>query len=430
MANKIKKIIGREIIDSRGNPTVEVDVYLDNNIFGRATAPSGASKGIKEAVELRDGDVNRFHGKGVLNAVNNINSMINDALVGQDCRNQELIDSILLELDGTDNKSKLGANAIVATSIAVLKSAALSQKNILCKYVDKDCCALPMPLMNILNGGAHANNGLDIQEFMIVPVGAENIKDAIRIGSEIFSSLKKILSDKKLSTAVGDEGGFAPELSSNEEAIKLILLAIEKAGYEAGKDVMLALDVAASEFYKDNLYCIGGKKKAVSADELIQFLSDLITKFPICSIEDAMSQDDYVGWLNLTERLGKKVQLVGDDIFVTNERIIADCIKRKIANAVLVKPNQVGTITETLKAISLAKKNNYNCIMSHRSGETEDTTIAHLAVGFNCSQIKIGSICRSDRTAKYNELIRIEEYLGKTAKFGNFFVNSLCAHPT
>ena len=415
---KIKKIIAREIIDSRGNPTVEVDVHLESGVFGRAAAPSGASKGLKEALELRDEDPNRFHGKGVLKAVCNINTIINTTLIGQNCINQELIDSILLELDNTENKSKLGANAIIATSIAVLKAAALSQKKMLFQYLEKNCCVLPVPFMNILNGGAHASNGLDILEVMIIPVGTKNIRDAIRVGSEIFSSLKEILSEKNLSTSVGDEGGFAPKLTSNKEAIELVMLAIGRAGYEAGKDIMLALDVAASEFYKDGLYYLREEKKGISNDELIQLFENLIATFPIYSIEDGLAQDDYTGWQELTKRLGGKVQLVGDDIFVTNERILSECIKMQIGNSILIKPNQIGTITETLNTIKLAKKNNYNCIMSHRSGETEDITIAHLAIGFGCSQIKIGSICRADRTAKYNELIRIEEYLGETARYG------------
>ncbi|NRA73346.1 MAG: phosphopyruvate hydratase [Rickettsiales bacterium] len=414
---KIKRIIAREIIDSRGNPTVEVDACLENGISGRATAPSGASKGIREAVELRDGDINRFHGRGVLKAVNNVNTIINTGLIGKDCTNQENIDSILLELDGTENKSKLGANAIIATSTAVLKAASLSQKKILCRYLNNNCSLLPIPFMNILNGGAHANNGLDIQEIMIVPAEAKNIKEAIRAGAEIFSSLKEILSKKNLSTSVGDEGGFAPKLKSNTEAIELVMLAIQKAGYKSGKDIMLALDVAASEFYRDGLYYIKEKNKGISNSEFIQFLEDLVTSFPIYSIEDALAQDDYIGWQEITKKLGNKIQLVGDDIFVTNEKILSNCIKMQIGNSILIKPNQIGTITETLRTIRLAQKNNYNCIMSHRSGETEDTVIAHLAVGFNCNQIKIGSICRSDRTAKYNELIRIEEYLAEDAKY-------------
>jgi enolase len=414
---KIQNIIAREIIDSRGNPTIEVDVYLPDGSFGRAAAPSGASKGIMEALELRDEDPSRFWGKGVLKAIDNVHNIIKPALLGRDCTEQEQIDSLLIELDGTANKSKLGANAIIATSKALLKAAALSQKKPLFKYLNKDACILPVPLMNLLNGGAHANNGLDIQEFMIVPVGAQSIKDAIRFGSEIFSSLKEILAKKKLSTSVGDEGGFAPVLSSNKEALELLLIATEQAGYKAGKDIMFALDVASSEFYRDGLYYIREKKRGLSSSELIKFYEELTSAFPICSIEDALAQDDYAGWQELTERLGSKLQLVGDDIFVTNEKIIAECIKMKIGNSLLVKPNQIGTITETLRAITLAKANQYSCIMSHRSGETEDTTIAHLAVGFGCGQIKIGSICRSDRTAKYNELIRIEEYLCNTAKY-------------
>jgi enolase len=419
--SKINNIIAREIIDSRGNPTVEVDVYLVDGMFTRATAPSGASKGAKEALELRDEDAGRFHGRGVLRAVKNIHEVISPALVGMDCTQQERIDSILLELDGTKDKSRLGANAMIATSAAVLKSASLFEAKPLFKYLNKDSCALPVPLMNILNGGAHANNALDIQEFMIVPVGALNIKEAIRFGSEIFFSLKEILSQKKLSTSVGDEGGFAPEIASNKEALELILFAIEKAGYRVGEDVMLALDVAASEFYREGRYHLMGERKILSSDELIGLFEDLVANFPICSIEDALAEDDHTGWQRLTKKLGSKIQLVGDDIFVTNERIISECIEMKIGNSLLVKPNQIGTITETLNAVNLAKKNNYSCIMSHRSGETEDTTIAHLAVGFGCSQIKIGSICRSDRTAKYNELIRIEEYLGETAKYKGLF---------
>jgi enolase len=411
----IENIIAREIIDSRGNPTIEVDVQLSNGVIGRAAAPSGASKGIREALELRDEDLGRFHGKGVLKAIGNVNSLIMAALKGRYASKQEQIDSILLEIDGTENKARLGANAIIATSKAVLKAAALSSNKPLFKYLSPDSCALPVPLMNILNGGAHANNGLDIQEFMIVPVGARNIKEAIRFGSEIFASLKEILSQKNLSTSVGDEGGFAPALKTNREALELILLAVKKAGYRPGEDIMLALDVAASEFYKDGLYHIG--KTKLTSSEFITLLEELASDFFICSIEDGLAQDDYAGWQELTKRLGNKIQLVGDDIFVTNERIISECIDMKIGNSLLVKPNQIGTITETIRAIKLAKKNNYSCIMSHRSGETEDTTIAQLAVGLGCNQIKIGSICRSDRTAKYNELIRIEEYLGKSARY-------------
>jgi len=416
----ITNIIAREILDSRGNPTVEVDLHLEDGLIARAASPSGASVGSKEAHELRDHDHSRFNGKGVLKAVNNINTIIKPALLGKDCLAQKEVDSIMIDLDGTHNKAKLGANAITATSIAVLKAAALSQHKSLFQYLNKDSVTLPIPLMNILNGGIHANNGLSIQEFMIMPVGAKSIKDAIRIGTEVFHKLKSILVKRTLSTNVGDEGGFAPEIKHAQDAIELLLLAISEAGFKAGSDIILALDVAASEFYRDGKYYLKSEEKALSSDGLIKYYEKLVSDYPIYSIEDGMAEDDFDGWAHLTKALGNKIQLVGDDVFVTNKKVFAECMNKHIANAILIKPNQIGTITETFETINFAHANRYSCVLSHRSGETEDTTITHLALAGNCNQIKIGSLCRTDRISKYNELIRIEEQLGVKAKYAKF----------
>ena len=406
--SKIKNIIGREVLDSRGNPTVEVDVILECGIVGRAIVPSGASTGEREALELRDLD-SRYMGKGVLKAVNNVNTCIRDALIGMDSLDQKKIDYTMIALDGTDNKSKLGANAILGVSMANLKAAALYNGEPLYKYIGNGN-VLPVPMMNILNGGAHADNPLDIQEFMIVPQ-SDSIKERVRIGAEVFHNLKAILKSKGMVTAVGDEGGFAPNISSNEDALILIVDAIKKAGYNPGKDVLLALDVAASELYSDGFYYLDGKK--YSTDELIDFYEHLVNKYPICSIEDPVDENDWEGFNLITKRLGDKIQIVGDDLFVTNKKYLKKGIDSNSGNAILIKVNQIGTITETLETIELAKKNNYKTIISHRSGETEDTTIAHLAVGLNLGQIKTGSLSRTDRVCKYNELIRIEEELSR-----------------
>ena len=406
--SKIKNIIGREVLDSRGNPTVEVDVILECGIVGRAIVPSGASTGEREALELRDLD-SRYMGKGVLKAVNNVNTCIRDALIGMDSLDQKKIDYTMIALDGTDNKSKLGANAILGVSMANLKAAALYNGEPLYKYIGNGN-VLPVPMMNILNGGAHADNPLDIQEFMIVPQ-SDSIKERVRIGAEVFHNLKAILKSKGMVTAVGDEGGFAPNISSNEDALILIVDAIKKAGYNPGKDVLLALDVAASELYLDGFYYLDGKK--YSTDELIDFYEHLVNKYPICSIEDPVDENDWEGFNLITKRLGDKIQIVGDDLFVTNKKYLKKGIDSNSGNAILIKVNQIGTITETLETIELANKYNYKTIISHRSGETEDTTIAHLAVGLNLGQIKTGSLSRTDRVCKYNELIRIEEELSR-----------------
>ena len=404
---KIKNIIGREILDSRGNPTVEVDVILETGEIGRASVPSGASTGSKEALELRDGDINRYLGKGVLKAVNNVNTIICDNLLGKEVLNQIEIDKIMIELDGTENKSKLGANAMLGVSLACIKAAAKFNKEPLYKYIGEGK-TLPVLMMNILNGGAHADNNLDFQEFMIIPQ-APTIKERLRIGTEVFHTLKKVLNEKGYSTGVGDEGGFAPNLKNNKEALDLICNAIKKAGFELKKDVCLGLDVAASEFYKDGLYELKGEGKTLSSSELIDFYVDLVNSYPIISIEDGLNETDYEGFENLTEKLGSKIQLVGDDLFVTNKTIFAKGIEMGIANAILLKANQIGTITEMLETIAMAKKNNYKTIISHRSGETEDTFIADFAVGLDLGQIKTGSLSRTDRICKYNQLIRIEE---------------------
>jgi len=404
---KIKNIVGREILDSRGNPTVEVDVILETGEFGRASVPSGASTGSKEALELRDGDNGRYLGKGVLKAVNNVNTIICDNLLGKEVLNQTEIDQIMIELDGTENKSKLGANAMLGVSLACIKASAKFNKVPLYQYIGEGT-TLPILMMNILNGGAHADNNLDFQEFMIIPQ-ASTIKERLRIGAEVFHTLKKVLNEKGYNTGVGDEGGFAPNLKSIKEALDLICSAIKKAGYELRKDVCLGLDVAASEFYKDGLYELKGEGRTLNSNELIDFYIDLVNSYPIISIEDGLNETDYEGFKNLTDKLGTKIQLVGDDLFVTNKKIFLDGIEKGIANAILLKANQIGTVTEMLQTIEIAKKNNYKTIISHRSGETEDTFIADFAVGLGLGQIKTGSLSRTDRMCKYNQLIRIEE---------------------
>lgn len=406
----IKDVIGREILDSRGNPTVEVDVILENGILGRAAVPSGASTGEREALEMRDGGA-RYLGKGVQNAVGHVNSELRDLVIGMDVLEQEKVDKAMIELDGTETKSKLGANAILGVSMAVLKAAALYKGVPLYKYIG-DGTTLPRPMMNIINGGAHADNKLDFQEFMIIPI-SDTIKERIRIGAEVFHNLKKVLNEKGLSTGVGDEGGFAPNLNSNSEGFELIIEAIKKAGYTPGEDVNLAIDVAASEFYENGKYNLVGEGRSLSTDELIDYYEELVNKYPIISIEDPVDENDWEGFRKITERLGDRIQLVGDDLFVTNKKCLQKGIDNHAGNAILLKVNQIGTITETLETIDFARKNNYKTIISHRSGETEDTTIAHLAVGLNLGQIKTGSMSRTDRICKYNELIRIEEELGK-----------------
>ena len=407
--SKIKDIKAREILDSRGNPTVEVDVILESGIIGRASVPSGASTGSREAIELRDNDKNRYNGKGVLKAVNNVNTIIKEKLIGLDSLDQKLIDETMINLDGTKNKSNLGANAILGVSMANLKAASLYKKIPLYKYFNEEV-SMPRPMMNILNGGAHADNGLDFQEFMIIPE-RDTFKERLRVGAEVFHSLKEVLKENNLSTGVGDEGGFAPNLNTNKEALDLIIKAIEKAGYIPGKDVFLGLDVAASEFYENSKYNLKGENKVLSTEELIEYFEDLVKKYPIISIEDPVDENDWEGFKKITEILGDKIQLVGDDLFVTNKEYLKKGIDMKAGNAILIKVNQIGTITETIETINLAKENNYKTIISHRSGETEDTTIAHLAVGLNLKQIKTGSLSRTDRVCKYNELLRIEENL-------------------
>lgn len=403
---KIKNVIGREILDSRGNPTVEVDVILENGIVGRAAVPSGASTGEREALEMRDGG-ERYQGKGVLNAVNNVNTVLREAVIGLDAADQKALDYKMIELDGTDTKSKLGANAILGISMAALKASAQAAGMPLYKYIG-DGKTLPVPMLNILNGGAHADNNLDFQEFMIIPQ-RDNIHERVRVGSEVFHSLKKVLNDKGYFTGVGDEGGFAPNLASNKEGFDLIIEAIEKAGYTPGEDVKLAIDVAASEFYQDGLYHVDGK--TMTTDELINFYQELVKAYPIISIEDPVDENDWDGFRKVTELLGDSVQLVGDDLFVTNKKCLQMGIDNHAGNAILLKVNQIGTITETLETIELARKYGYKTIISHRSGETEDTTIADLAVGLNLGQIKTGSMSRTDRICKYNQLMRIEEEL-------------------
>jgi enolase len=416
--SNIAYVHAREILDSRGNPTVEADVRLASGAFGRAAVPSGASTGAHEAVELRDGDAERYMGKGVLRAVEAVNEEIADAVIGMDAANQVALDGALIELDGTPNKSRLGANAILGVSLAAAKAAAADAQLPLYRYVGGTSASLlPVPLMNIINGGAHADNPIDIQEFMVMPVGAESCADAVRMGSEIFHTLKKLLKDAGQNTSVGDEGGFAPNLNSTDEAIGFIMRACEKAGYLACEDVMLALDCAATEFYKDGRYHLTGERKVLGAEQIVRYYADLCTRYPIISIEDGMSEDDFEGWEMLTETLGDRVQLIGDDLFVTNTARLSEGIEHGMANAILIKVNQIGTLSETLEAVEMAHKAGYRAVMSHRSGETEDATIADLAVATNCGQIKTGSLARSDRLAKYNQLIRIEEQLGKTGRF-------------
>ena len=412
---KIVDIKGREVLDSRGNPTVEADVILDNGIIGSACAPSGASTGSREALELRDGDKSRYLGKGVLKAVGNVNGPIRDLLLGKDPADQKALDQAMIELDGTENKAKLGANAILAVSLAAAKAAAQAKGVPLYAHIadlngTPGQYSMPVPMMNIINGGEHADNNVDIQEFMVQPVGAKNFADALRMGAEIFHHLKAVLKARGLNTAVGDEGGFAPNLRSNEEAITVILEAIEQTGYKAGSDMMLALDCASSEFYKDGQYILAGEgNKAFTSNQFSDYLAGLVNQYPIISIEDGLDESDWEGWSYLTSILGDKIQLVGDDLFVTNPKILQRGINEKVANSILIKYNQIGTLTETLDAIYLAKANGYSTVISHRSGETEDSTIADLAVGTAAGQIKTGSLCRSDRVAKYNQLLRIEE---------------------
>ncbi|MGB1511060.1 MAG: phosphopyruvate hydratase [Paracoccaceae bacterium] len=414
----ILDIFAREILDSRGNPTVEVDVLLEDGSSGRAAVPSGASTGAHEAVEKRDGDKTRYMGKGVLQAVDAVNGEIADMLVGFDALDQQAIDTALLELDGTANKSRLGANAILGVSLAVAKAAADFSNLPLYRYVGGTAARiLPVPMMNIINGGEHADNPIDIQEFMIMPVAASSIREAVRMGSEIFHTLKKELTKAGLSTGIGDEGGFAPNLSSTRDALDFILQAIEKAGYKAGEDVYLALDCAATEYYRDGKYHMKGEGVTLSSEENVAYLTALVNDYPIISIEDGMAEDDWAGWNALTEALGARIQLVGDDLFVTNPNRLADGIRQKSANSMLVKVNQIGSLSETLKAVDMAHRAGFTNVMSHRSGETEDTTIADLAVATNCGQIKTGSLARSDRLAKYNQLIRIEEELGDVAEY-------------
>ncbi len=414
----IVDIIGREILDSRGNPTVECDVLLESGVMGRAAVPSGASTGSREAIELRDGDKSRYLGKGVLKAVENINTEIAEAVMGLDASEQAFLDRTLIDLDGTENKARLGANATLAVSMAVARAAAEEAGLPLYRYFGgSGAMQMPVPMMNIVNGGAHANNSLDIQEFMVMPVGMPSFREALRCGAEIFHALKKIISDQNMPTSVGDEGGFAPNFKSNEDCLNHVLQAIEKAGYRPGEDVLLALDCAASEFYKDGKYHLSGEGLQLSSTEFSDYLANLADKFPIVSIEDGMHEGDWAGWADLTAKLGKKIQLVGDDLFVTNTKILKEGIDKGIANSILIKINQIGTLTETFAAIEMAKRANYTAVISHRSGETEDSTIADIAVGTNAGQIKTGSLSRSDRIAKYNQLIRIEEDLGDVASY-------------
>lgn len=414
----IVEIYAREVLDSRGNPTVEVEVTTENGTVGSAIVPSGASTGVHEAVELRDGDKTRYLGKGTLNAVNNVNEIIAEELIGFDVFDQVGIDRALIQIDGTENKSKLGANAILGVSMAVARAAAIESDTPLYEYIGGvNAKTLPVPMMNILNGGEHADNNVDIQEFMVMPAGARSFKEALRMGTEVFHNLKSVLKSKGYNTAVGDEGGFAPNLNSNEEALKTIMEAIEKAGYVAGKDIFLALDVASSEMYENGKYNFKGEGKIYSSEELVNYYCELVGKYPIISIEDGLSEDDWDGWKLITEKIGNKVQLVGDDLFVTNYSRLNMGIEKGIANSILIKLNQIGTITETLDAIELAKTHGYTCVISHRSGETEDTTIADLAVAVNAGQIKTGSASRTDRICKYNQLLRIEDRLGENSKF-------------
>jgi enolase len=414
----IVDIIGREILDSRGNPTVECDVLLESGVMGRASVPSGASTGAREAVELRDGDAARYGGKGVTKAVENINTEISEAIMGLEANEQVFLDRALIELDGTENKSRLGANAMLAVSLAVAKAAAEEAGLPLYRYFGgSGAMQMPVPMMNVINGGAHANNNLDLQEFMIVPLGAPSFSEALRYGAEVFHALKKLLHDKGMSTAVGDEGGFAPTVENHEAAIQLILQAIDHAGYTAGTQIALALDCAASEFHRGGKYELAGEKLTLGADDWINVMATWCDKYPIVSIEDGMAEDDWSGWESLTRQLGSRVQLVGDDVFVTNTALLREGIRRGVANSILIKINQIGTLTETFAAIEMAKRARYTAVVSHRSGETEDSTIADIAVGSNALQIKTGSLSRSDRIAKYNQLLRIEEDLGEVASY-------------
>ncbi len=422
----ITEVYAREILDSRGNPTVEVEVCLEDGAVGRAAVPSGASTGVHEAVELRDGDKSRYLGKGVTKAVDNVNDIIAEAIIGLEATRQTEIDELLIRLDGTPNKGRLGANAILGVSMAVAKAAASSVGLPLYMYLGGVAAKeLPVLMMNILNGGQHADNNVDIQEFMIMPVGAKSFTEALRMNAEIYHNLKALLKSKGLSTALGDEGGFAPNLSCNSEAIEVILEAVEKAGYKPGEDIVIALDVASSEFYEDGKYNLAGEGIVKTSEEMVEYLAELCEKYPIISIEDGMAEDDWEGWKKLTAKLGGKVQLVGDDLFVTNEERLVEGIEKGVANAILIKVNQIGTLTETFNAIETAKRAGYTCIISHRSGETEDTTLADIAVAVNAGQIKTGAPARTDRVAKYNQLLRIEEDLGKAAKYNgkNVFYN-------
>ncbi len=421
--SRISDIRGREILDSRGNPTVEVDVLLDSGSLGRAAVPSGASTGTREAVELRDGDKRRYGGKGVLQAVEHVNTVLRAALLGQDPRAQAQIDRRMIELDGSENKARLGANALLGVSLATARAAAADAGLPLYRYLGELARArrapvMPVPMMNIINGGAHANNSLDVQEFMILPVGAPSFREALRYGAEVFHALRQLLAARGLSTAVGDEGGFAPSLESNEAALTLILQAIERAGFRAGQEVYLGLDVASSEFFRNGRYELTGEQRSFSAAEFTAYLGDLAARYPIISIEDGMSEADWDGWSQLTQALGRRIQLVGDDVFVTNTKILREAIARNIANAILIKPNQIGTLTETLECIDLADEAHYAAVVSHRSGETEDSTIADIAVATAATQIKTGSLSRSDRIAKYNQLLRIEAELGSVRYAG------------
>lgn len=412
----IKNIIAREILDSRGSPTIQAEVFTESGASGSAMVPSGASTGIREALELRDGDPLRFKGKGVLTAISNITGKICPALIGKDIADQASIDNTMIELDGTENKQNIGANAILAVSMASAYAAANEENMPLYQYLGgAGPFQMPVPMMNIINGGAHADNSVDMQEFMILPVGASCFREAVRYGAEIFQSLKSVLSNKGLSTTVGDEGGFAPDLSSNEEAIEVILLAIDKAGYKAGEHILLGLDIASSEFYDNGIYKLESENKELSSQDFIDYLIPWLDKYPIITIEDAMAENDWNGWKMLTDNLGSKIQLVGDDLFVTNTEILQDGINKGVANSILIKVNQIGTLTETLAAINMAKKAGYTVVISHRSGETEDTTIADLAVATSAGQIKTGSLSRSDRVAKYNRLMKIEDLLGEQA---------------
>jgi enolase len=425
--SKIKAVHAREILDSRGNPTIEADVTLDSNIMGRACVPSGASTGSREALELRDGDAKRYMGKGVLKAVGHVNNELGRAVIGTEVKDQEGIDKIMIDLDGTENKERFGANAILAISMAVARAAAQESNVPLYRYLHTgDNFLMPVPMMNVINGGSHADNNVDVQEFMILPAGAPTFAEALRYGAEVFHTLKKVLSKQGLNTNVGDEGGFAPNLPSNQVAIEIILEAITQAGFVPGKDIYLGLDVAASEFYKDGKYQLASENKQLTSAEFVDYLENWVHKYPaLISIEDGLAENDWNGWKLITEKLGKKIQLVGDDLFVTNTKIFAEGIKLGVANSILIKLNQIGTISETLNAVKMAKKADYTAVISHRSGETEDTIIADLVVAYGTGQIKTGSLCRTDRVAKYNQLLRIEEALGKQAMFAGrkAFVN-------